>query len=525
MDTRIYVMTHKAIEPINDDLYHILHVGKKGKPDLGFQGDDTGDNISEKNASYCELTGMYWLWKNCECDIIGICHYRRFFIHNEKLLDREYIEKTITDYPIILPKTCCIYDGTIRDAYKLAHNVRDLDICKDVIYEKYPDYIEAYDYVMNGMLFTAGNMWITRKDIYDRYCKWLFDILFEVEKRINIESYDDYQKRVMGFLSERLFRVWLCMQNEQIKEINVKMIETRDFNNADKEIELKARLLRLKMRDFLEYWKQESKENCIIPKFMCRDDFDGGKIPVWVAWWQGIEEAPELVKICIDSLKKNLPENIVTFRIITLENCMDYVTFSDAIINKFNSGIIDYTKLSDILRSELLYRYGGMWIDAAYWVTQPIGAGLFMDNRLHTIRFKKPVWRSDITKGRWSGNFWITPAGQELFRFMTEAFMYYVEIEDEFIDYFMIDYLVDIAVELEPQIDEQLKNSEIYTEKILFLKEKINKCCNEKEYKKIKQEAPLYKLDRRAGYVEQNIVDKRTVYGYMKEEMINDGVL
>lgn len=128
--------------------------------------------------------------------------------------------------------------------------------------------------------------------------------MFEVEKRINIENYDDYQKRVMGFLSERLFRVWLCMQKEPIKEEKIEMIETRDFNNADKEIELKARLLRLKMRDFLEYWKQESKENCIIPKFMCRDDFDGGKIPVWVEWWQGIEEAPELVKLCIDSLKK-----------------------------------------------------------------------------------------------------------------------------------------------------------------------------------------------------------------------------
>ena len=82
MDVRMYVMTHKKIAPIASSIYHILHVGKKGKEDLGYPGDDTGDNISEKNTNYCELTGMYWLWKNCNCDIIGICHYRRFFCEN-----------------------------------------------------------------------------------------------------------------------------------------------------------------------------------------------------------------------------------------------------------------------------------------------------------------------------------------------------------------------------------------------------------------------------------------------------------
>ena len=84
MDTRIYVMTHKKIEEIPDSMYITMQVGKKGKEDFGYLGDDTKDHISEKNPFYCELTGIYWLWKNIDCDVIGICHYRRYFVKDEK---------------------------------------------------------------------------------------------------------------------------------------------------------------------------------------------------------------------------------------------------------------------------------------------------------------------------------------------------------------------------------------------------------------------------------------------------------
>lgn len=79
MNTQIYIMTHKKIPEISNKIYIPLHVGKEGKADLGYLGDNSGENISQKNDNYCELTGLYWLWKNVKCDIIGICHYRRFY--------------------------------------------------------------------------------------------------------------------------------------------------------------------------------------------------------------------------------------------------------------------------------------------------------------------------------------------------------------------------------------------------------------------------------------------------------------
>lgn len=80
MNIKLIVAAHKAYRMPRDPMYLPLHVGKAGKDlDLGFQGDNTGDNISEKNATFCELTGIYWAWKNLSADYVGLCHYRRHF--------------------------------------------------------------------------------------------------------------------------------------------------------------------------------------------------------------------------------------------------------------------------------------------------------------------------------------------------------------------------------------------------------------------------------------------------------------
>ena len=88
MNIRIIVAAHKPYQMPKDDIYLPLHVGHAGKPDIGFQGDDTGENISTKNANYCELTGLYWAWKNLDADYIGLAHYRRYFAGNKYCKDK-----------------------------------------------------------------------------------------------------------------------------------------------------------------------------------------------------------------------------------------------------------------------------------------------------------------------------------------------------------------------------------------------------------------------------------------------------
>lgn len=219
MDTRIYIAAHKNFKKITDDSIYIpLHVGCEGKQTLGFTGDNTGENISKKNTNYCELTGMYWLWKNVSCDIIGLCHYRRYFLHDEKVLNKEYIEQMMKTHEMILPYSSRTKEGTVYLQYGMQHEIRDLLRCKEVIEDLCPEYADAFSWVMNANLISYANMMIAKKPIFDAYCAWLFPILFELEKRVDISQYSNYQQRVFGFLSERLIRVWVLKQNYRIKE-------------------------------------------------------------------------------------------------------------------------------------------------------------------------------------------------------------------------------------------------------------------------------------------------------------------
>jgi hypothetical protein len=227
LDTRIYVCTHKKYNEISDPLYHSLHVGKAISDDLGYPGDDSGENISAKNKSYCELTGIYWLWKNISCDIIGICHYRRFFTIEKEPVNAEFIEDILCQksYDIILPTCSSSPYASNYEHYKNKHVIKDFDTTRDVILEKHPDYVKAFDLMTHTNLASLGNMIITRKEIFDDYCVWLFDVLFEVEKRTDISTYDDFQKRIYGYLSERLLRVYIYMHPFNVFEIPVSVMQ------------------------------------------------------------------------------------------------------------------------------------------------------------------------------------------------------------------------------------------------------------------------------------------------------------
>ncbi|MDQ0479475.1 hypothetical protein QOZ93_001216 [Hathewaya limosa] len=238
MDVKILVATHKKYKMPEENIYIPLHVGREGKQDLGYIGDNTGENISIKNPNYCELTGLYWAYKNLKCEYIGLCHYRRYFTMknifkraiqtNNKLdliLNKSQIEELLSKYNVILPKKRNYYIETIESHYKNAHHIEDLKKVEKIIETDYPEYMESFKSVMNGRTLHLYNMFIMKKDDFDKYCEWLFHILFKLEGSIDISSYDNYQKRIYGFLSERLFNVWIAKQEFNIKELPILNME------------------------------------------------------------------------------------------------------------------------------------------------------------------------------------------------------------------------------------------------------------------------------------------------------------
>ena len=234
MNIKILVAAHKKYWMPSDSVYVPLHVGAEGKADLGYLKDNTGDNISIKNPNFCELTGLYWAWKNLNCEYIGLCHYRRYFAKGgsgsieqkkSKILKYADYEKLLSEYDVIVPKKRNYYIETVRSQYEHAHNKSDLEETEKIIAKKYPEYSDAFNKVMNRKRLHILNMFAMKKVLFDQYCSWLFDILFELEKRIDTSTYNQYEARVYGFLSERLFNVWLEESKLKLFENDVVFLE------------------------------------------------------------------------------------------------------------------------------------------------------------------------------------------------------------------------------------------------------------------------------------------------------------
>lgn len=209
MTIKVIVASHKPYEMPRDRMYLPVHVGAAGKESIGYQRDDEGDNISRLNPYYCELTGLYWAWKNLKEDYIGLVHYRRLFTMNGHVVEANDIEPYLGKIKIFVPKKRRYVIESLKSHYNHTHIAEHLNVTRQVIANKYPEYQNAYDKTLNKTWGYMFNMMIMEKDYLNDYCIWLYDILDEVFRKIDTTNYPDFAKRYVGRISEILFNVWL----------------------------------------------------------------------------------------------------------------------------------------------------------------------------------------------------------------------------------------------------------------------------------------------------------------------------
>lgn len=231
MDIKILIATHKKYKMPSQECYIPIHVGREGKDDIGYIGDNVDDNISTKNPYFCELTGLYWGWKNIDCEYLGLVHYRRHFSSkpiisrtfkdkHDCILTEEEAREVLKNNDAILAKKRKYYIETLYSHYGHTHYFEHLDMTREIIENKYPEYLEAFDKVMKKRSGHMFNMFIMKKELVNDYCTWLFDILDELEKKIDITEYDAYQARLFGRVSELLLNVWVEKNNVKYEEIS-----------------------------------------------------------------------------------------------------------------------------------------------------------------------------------------------------------------------------------------------------------------------------------------------------------------
>ena len=238
---KIIVATHKKYDMPKDKIYLPVRVGAAlADDDFGYQRDDEGENISKKNPYYCELTGLYWAWKNCNAKYIGLVHYRRHLgmkktlattpaRRMKKVLNEAQLRLLLADNDIILPKKRNYYVVNLYAHYANTMYVEPLDELRKIIMSDYPEYYAEMRKLEKRKTAHIFNMFVMRKDILDGYCTWLFEILGKLEKKIDATEYNAFHARVFGRLSEWLLDVYIRTNKLKFVEVPVINIEGENF--------------------------------------------------------------------------------------------------------------------------------------------------------------------------------------------------------------------------------------------------------------------------------------------------------
>ncbi|WQJ53636.1 MAG: hypothetical protein [Wendovervirus sonii] len=253
LNTNIYVYTHKDFKPlVSNNCYKILSRHKLNNLyDLDVYMTEKSNSIDNFDSCYSEACGLYWIWKNVKDlpDFVGLNHYSTYFDFLNDIPE-------IKENEIVLPELCDVTQfnvNTMREHYQNCHNIKDWEICENIINEKYPDYLDALEKANNSRYVYFRNCFVMSKKNYLKYMEWLFDILFEYDNIMGFHCYDDvkkhvdshyreykhkeeisYQYRIEGFLAERLFNVYIMhnFKDDEIKHYKYIMnkIDNTDIN-------------------------------------------------------------------------------------------------------------------------------------------------------------------------------------------------------------------------------------------------------------------------------------------------------
>ena len=228
---QIFIVAHKPCDLPHDEVMKPIHVGRSnyvrrkmddGRCDLssedpmaGMIGDDTGDNISEKNPHYCEMTAHYWIWKNVhDAEYVGVCHYRRFFGVD---ITEENVSEVMADGDVLMVEPSWHIDSVYAYFAKFM-GAENMTILWMVMKKLYPEFVETLESVCDGVKFYPFNMLLCKKECFDEYAEWMFSVLGECEKYIKSSPYTN-GRRALAYMAELLTGVYFIHRKLKIKTV------------------------------------------------------------------------------------------------------------------------------------------------------------------------------------------------------------------------------------------------------------------------------------------------------------------
>lgn len=232
--TTIMVASHKPYWMPSDPLYLPVQVGAALHDRIdGFAHDDEGDQISLKNPRYCELTALWWGWRNLSCDWLGLVHYRRYFAGTGErgFLSSEDAALLTSEGSVVVAKPRNYYIETIESHYQhtFDQDGSQLEALRKAVRSVSPERVAAMEAHLAQKKGHMFNMLIMPRDMLDPYCTWLFDVLAVAERDIDFSQMNDFHARCIGRLGERLLDVWIKSEEIPVQEVRVKSPERTNW--------------------------------------------------------------------------------------------------------------------------------------------------------------------------------------------------------------------------------------------------------------------------------------------------------
>lgn len=313
--------------------------------------------------------------------------------------------------------------------------------------------------------------------------------------------------RKIGLISKE-YRLLASSFGIKIASIDfIRRFIIRGTNKLGKELE------RYKHENIKKYIKD--KYGYIIEKYKNMDFYESMEdikvdAPIWIFWWQGLDQAPLIVKKCIDSIKSNSGTHPIN--IITKFNYEEYVSFPDYIIEKLEKGQMTITHFSDIMRMQLLYVHGGIWMDATLYMTDKIPSEI-CNYSYYTIRHEL-YGDYHVCKGLWTGFFLACNKGNIAFKYYCDMFFEYWKNENHLICYLLIDCIMSLGYENISVIHDMVELVPKNNAKVFELESILSSEYSKDLFDSLNQNTQIYKLTYRKRFIEK-INGKMTFYGYI----------
>ncbi len=222
---------------------------------------------------------------------------------------------------------------------------------------------------------------------------------------------------------------------------------------------------------------------------------------IFVCWFQGEENAPEIVQNCIRSIRKNAPQDSKVV-VLDEENMLDYARIPSVIVEKYKSGIITKTNFSDILRFALLSQKGGAWMDSTIFCRDPINPELF-DYQLYSIK-NSNYDKFNIARRKWTAYFWFAKQNSYFTRRVFQFFCAYWEKYDALIDYFLVDHIIYFLYQNDPLCKEMLDSIPVNNPNVSFLQDCLSKEFDASEWNYLKENTCFFKLNWKSEIANEN---------------------